>query len=345
MTVPKVAVAMSGGVDSSVAALLLKEVGYDVIGVTMRLTDSHKSAASAENAASIAAKLGIKHYTADLSQEFQKHVIDYFCEAYQTGQTPNPCIVCNKQIKFGALLKYAESLGAEYLASGHYARIQSGATGYRLYKAVDTKKDQSYFLYRLNQTLLNRIMLPMGELTKNKVRQLALSANLQVPENESQDICFLEEQDYQSFLKGSFPMLPGEIVNEHGEIIGQHSGISRYTIGQRHGLNISGKHPQYVIGIDAARNRITLGAESALLKQSVKIRDLNWISGSWPEDISSLSAKIRYRMPDSPIMSLTVDSQDSAIITFEKPVRAVTPGQSAVIYRCDEVLGGGIIIA
>ncbi|XUX01365.1 MAG: tRNA 2-thiouridine(34) synthase MnmA [Dehalogenimonas sp.] len=345
MTLPRVAVAMSGGVDSSVAALLLKEAGYDVIGVTMRLTDSQKSASFAENAASIAAKLGIKHYTADLSQEFQKHVIDYFCEAYQTGQTPNPCIVCNKQIKFGALLKYTDSLGAAYLATGHYARIQSGATGYRLCKAVDAMKDQSYFLYRLNQTQLNRVLLPLGELTKDKVRQLAITAKLPIPENESQDICFFEERELHSFLKGSFPMLPGEIINEHGEIIGQHSGISRYTIGQRHGLNISGKHPQYVIGIDTARNRITLGAESALLKQSVTIRDLNWISGPWPEDISALSAKIRYRMDDSPIMSLTADSQESAIITFEKPVRAVTPGQSAVIYRCDEVLGGGIITA
>ncbi|APV44327.1 tRNA-specific 2-thiouridylase [Dehalogenimonas formicexedens] len=345
MTRFRVAVAMSGGVDSSVAALRLKEAGYDVSGVTMRLTGLPNSIALADSASIIAAKMGIRHYIFDLTQQFQKDVIDYFCEGYRAGRTPNPCIICNQQIKFGALLKLAETIGATYLATGHYARIQSDETGYHIYKATDPRKDQSYFLYRLSQAQLSRVILPLGELEKDRVRQIAADAAIPVQTNESQDICFLESGDYQSFLESRFPMAPGEIIDTRGEVVGRHRGIARYTIGQRHGLDIVANCPRYVTRIDAVRNQITVGDENALFQHEVRIENIHWISGSWPADVSGLSARIRYRMPDSCVTSIEPDSPDSAVIAFEKPVRAVTPGQSAVIYRCDEVLGGGIITA
>ena len=345
MTFPRVAVAMSGGVDSSVAAMLLKQAGYDVIGVTMRLKDSEHDNAFADTAAAVANKLGIKHHVIDLSKQFQNDVIDYFCETYRHGQTPNPCIVCNRLIKFGSLLEFADSLRAWHLATGHYARIRCTTSDYHLYKAIDTKKDQSYFLYRLDQIQLSRIILPLGEMTKNQVRQLADENSLPVNTAESQDICFLQGEDYHSFLESHFEFSPGNIVNEQNEVVGRHRGIGRYTIGQRHGLNVASNTPLYVLSIDPADNRVVVGNESSLLKPSVKIKDVHWISGSWPDVTQSLSARIRYRMADSDISILEQNGQTSATITFERPVRAVTPGQSAVIYRCDEVLGGGIITA
>jgi tRNA-uridine 2-sulfurtransferase len=342
MTRTTVAVAMSGGVDSSVAALILKRTGYNVIGITMRLFGETQEPAIRQ-AASVATILGIEHRVTDLSGQFQTNVIDYFCEEYSQGLTPNPCVACNKLIKFGALLQFADSIGAEYLATGQYAQIRKFDLSFHLYKARDLSKDQSYFLYRLNQEQLGQVLLPLGDLTKNQVRNLAKESALPVFPGESQDICFLQGEDYRSFLKGRVESIQGDIVDEEGKIVGFHRGIAYYTIGQRQGLGVASNVPLYVVAIDNDRNRVVLGSEKSLLSTSVFVKDLNWISGTWPTDLAGLSARIRYRMPDIPVTVLEPVSENVAKLTFVNPVRAVTPGQSLVVYRCDEVLGGGII--
>ena len=343
MTGLRVLAAMSGGVDSSVAALLLKRAGYEVVGVTMSLFGQAQQKAY-EQAATVAAKLGIEHRVIDFSDQFHSDVIDYFCQTYQSGETPNPCIVCNQLIKFGALLGYADSIGAPFLATGHYSRIDKSSSDYGLYKAVDSSKDQSYFLYRLNQAQLARILLPLGAMTKAQARQLAKEAGLPAFSDESQDICFLDGADYRSFLESQLELIPGDMVDETGKVIGRHKGLAQYTIGQRQGLGVTSNTSLYIIEIDSGQSRIVIGNEDALFKRMVKIKQLNWIAGNWPTDISGLYGRIRYRMPDAPILSLERNGDAGATITFVDPVRAVTPGQSAVIYKCDEVLGGGIII-
>ena len=342
MTRPRVLAAMSGGVDSSVAALLLKNAGFEVIGVTMRLFGTAQLKA-AEQAAAVTASLGIEHLIVDLSAEFESSVVDYFCEEYRSGATPNPCVVCNRLIKFGALLKIADELDATHLATGHYARVESTASGYRLFKARDTLKDQSYFLYGLDQGQLSRVLFPLGGMTKTEARRLSEEASLPVFSGESQDICFLEGGDYRSFLEGRIDFISGDIVDGEGKIIGRHRGLGLYTIGQRQGLGIASNVPLYVTAIDTEGNRLIVGGETELLRSSVRIDNLNWIGGAWPAYSTGLSARIRYRMPDAPLISIEADGENAAIITFTAPVRAVTPGQSAAIYRCDEVLGGGII--
>ncbi len=342
MTGARVLVAMSGGVDSSVAAMLLKDAGFEVIGVTMRLFGKAQQKA-AEQAAAVAQQLDIEHSTVDLSSTFQSSVVEYFCEEYRRGATPNPCIVCNRLIKFGALLTFADELGASHLATGHYARIERTLNDFHLFKARDASKDQSYFLYSLNQSQLSRILFPLGEKTKTETRTLAQAAGLPVFSGESQDICFLEGGDYRAFLDGRVEFIPGDITDEEGKILGRHLGLGLYTIGQRQGLGIASNKPLYVVAIDAGQNKMIVGDEKSLLRLTVRIDNLNWISGAWPTDISGLYARIRYRMPDAPLASIERDGDNGAILTFAAPVRAVTPGQSAVIYRCDEVLGGGII--
>jgi tRNA-uridine 2-sulfurtransferase len=342
MTASTVVVAMSGGVDSSVAALLLQLAGYRVIGITMRLFGDAQERA-AQQAAAVAAVLGIEHKVIDLCSQFQTDVLDYFCEEYSRGFTPNPCVTCNKLIKFGSLLKYANSIGAEYLATGHYARIKKSDLAFHLYKARDISKDQSYFLYRLNQEQLGQILLPLGDMTKSQVQLLAKKSALPVFPGESQDICFLQGEDYRSFLEGRIESTPGDIVDEEGNIVGRHQGIAHYTTGQRQGLGVASNVPLYVIAIDSDLNRVIVGGEKSLLSHTVLIKDLTWISGTWPADAADLSARIRYRMPDASIAALEPMDKNEAKITFVNPVRAVTLGQSAVIYQCDEVLGGGII--
>ena len=338
----RVMVAMSGGVDSSVAALLLRDAGYEVIGVTMRLFGEAQQKA-AEQAAAVAQKLDIEHRIVDLSSTFQSSVIDYFCEEYRRGATPNPCVVCNRVIKFGALLDCADELVAAHLATGHYARVERASNGYHLYKACDASKDQSYFLYSLNKGQLSRILFPLGGMAKTEARALAQAAGLPVFYGESQDICFLEGGDYRDFLDGRVDFTPGDIVDESGKVIGRHRGLGLYTIGQRQGLGIASNKPLYVVAIDAFQNLLIVGDEKSLFTSTVRIDNLNWISGVWPADMSGLSARIRYRMPDAPLTSIERNGDSGAILTFAAPVRAVTPGQSAVIYRRDEALGGGII--
>ena len=369
----RVAVALSGGVDSSVAALLLKEAGYEVIGVHMRLWDSPDFDEQAHRAENICRILGIPYHEVDLQQEFERYVVDYFCREYQQGRTPNPCVACNQHIKFGLLLDKALSLGADYLATGHYARVEHSRDGYRLLKAKDTRRDQSYFLYTLTQEKLGRVLFPLGEHSRDEVKQMAKQAGLPTATKSSQDICFISQKNYGAFLSQRFSTLPGDIVDTQGRKLGQHRGIAFYTIGQRHGLGLaptSRGQPLYVIKIEPEHNRIVLGPEKELYSQRLTAQKLSWISGQAPREPITARAKIRYKskeaeatlspsrqwQPEPFALCHSERSEESrdawdklskgeAIydVCFTHPQKAVTPGQAIVFYNMDEVLGGGII--
>jgi tRNA-specific 2-thiouridylase len=340
----KVLVAMSGGVDSSVAAVLLQEQGFDLIGVTMSLYCGSRAAESgccslnaARDAKLIADRLGFPHYTVNFKDDFQRLVINDFINEYRQGRTPNPCIRCNQFIKFALLLNKAQALGADRVATGHYARI----VGSRLLKGKDAKKDQSYVLYRLTQEQLAQIMFPLGELTKSEVRQKAKTLGLPVADKpESQEICFVEDDDYGRFIREQAPELvkPGEIIDRAGKVIGQHEGIAFYTIGQRKGLGHHRGEPKYVVGLDRERNAVIIGDDADTLQRELKARDLSFISGPAPSGPLAITAKIRYNSPAA-AATLYPDGK----VVFEQPQRAVTPGQSVVFYQGEEVLGGGII--
>jgi tRNA-specific 2-thiouridylase len=359
----KVLVAMSGGVDSSLAAALLQEQGYDLIGVTMGLYCGTRAAESgccslnaAADAKKIADQLGFSHYTVNFKDNFQKLVIDDFINEYRQGRTPNPCIRCNQFIKFDLLLQKAKELGAEFIATGHYARIQPptplspspllrgkgiGDRGIKLLKGKDLKKDQSYVLYRLTQEQLAHIMFPLGEMTKDKVREKAKELGLPVADKpESQEICFVEDDDYGRFIRENAPELvkPGPIVDLQGKEVGRHEGIAFYTIGQRKGIGHHRGEPKYVIGIDPKRNAVIIGTDEETLKSELAATDLTFISGAVPTGPLVISAKIRYNSSEA-AATLYPDGK----VVFDKPQRAVTPGQSVVFYKGDEVLGGGII--
>lgn len=342
----KVLVAMSGGVDSSVAAYLLKEEGYEVIGVTMKLfcygekSTSLKSCCSLEainDAKRVCEKLGIPHYVVDYGKEFEREVIEDFVSEYQKGRTPNPCIRCNQLIKFNYLLKRAKELGCDYVATGHYARISDG----KLLKGVDTTKDQTYFLYRLGQEQLAQLKFPLGELKKSEVRQIAKKAGLKIAEKaESQEICFVDK-DVPDFLKGRVKIKKGDFLDKSGKKIGEHEGVPFYTIGQRKGLGGGFKAPMYVTGIDVAKNTMTVGEEKDLYKKEVVFNETSWISGELPIK-KKLTAIIRYNMAEKEAASL--EKMDEKYKTvFKEDVRAVTSGQSIVFYSGEECLGGGII--
>jgi tRNA-specific 2-thiouridylase len=337
----KVAVALSGGVDSSVAALLLKEAAYEVIGIHMRLWDSPDFDYQAHRAENICRILDIPYHQADLQKEFESCVVDYFCQEYQQGRTPNPCVACNQCIKFGILLDKALSLGADYLATGHYARVEHSRDGHRLLKAADISRDQSYFLYTLTQEKLGRILFPLGEHSKDEVKQMAKQAGLPIAGKSSQDICFISQKNYGSFLSQRFPSLPGEVVDTQGRKLGQHRGIPFYTIGQRHGLGLASGKPLYVIKIEPESNRIVLGPEEELYSQKLTAHKLNWLSGTTPRAPATVKAKIRYKSKEAEAILFPRD--DSVDVHFTQPQKAVTPGQAVVFYNVDEVLGGGII--
>jgi tRNA-specific 2-thiouridylase len=341
MTKGKVAVALSGGVDSSAAALLLKEAAYEVIGVHMRLWNSPPFDYQAHRAEDICRILGIPYHQVDLQEEFESCVVDYFCREYQQGRTPNPCVACNQFIKFGLLLDKALSLGADYLATGHYARVKHSRDGHRLLKAADTRRDQSYFLYTLNQEKLERILFPLGNYTKDEVKQMAKQAGLPTATKSSQDICFISQKNYGAFLSQRFSTLPGDIVDTQGKKLGQHRGIAFYTIGQRHGLGLASGEPLYVIRIESESNRIVLGHEKELYSQKLTARKLNWISGKAPREPITAKAKIRYKSKEAEAILFPRD--ESVDVHFAQPQKAVTPGQAIVFYNADEVLGGGII--
>lgn len=342
MIKPAVIAAMSGGVDSSVAAWLLKQAGFSVLGVTMRLFGQTQEKA-AERAAAVAGYLGIDHRVIDFTEKFHSGVIEYFCAEYAGGRTPNPCVVCNRLIKFGALLEAADSFGARYLATGHYARIERSPSGYHLLEAADGAKDQSYFLYGLEQRQLSRAIFPLGSLSKSRVRELAGSAGLPSFTSESQDICFIGGQDYRSFLLNRTDSAPGEIVEPEGKVIGRHRGLIHYTVGQRHGLGISSPVPKFVLGVEPSTNSLIVGDEKGLYQRKARIQDVSWVTGYPPLDAAGLSVRIRYRMRKVPLESIEVSTGRTAAVVFSEAVRGVTPGQSAVIYREREVVGGGII--
>jgi len=341
MTKRKVAVALSGGVDSSAAALLLKEAAHEVLGIHMRLWDSPRFDYQAHRAENICRILGIPYHQVDLQKEFELCVVDYFCREYRQGRTPNPCVACNQRIKFGLLLDKAISLGADYLATGHYARVKHPSDGHRLLKAADTGRDQSYFLYTLTQEKLGRVLFPLGGHSKDEVKQMAKQAGLPTATRSSQDLCFISQKNYGTFLSQRFSTLPGDIVDTQGRKLGQHRGIAFYTIGQRHGLGLASGKPLYVIKIEPEHNRIVLGPEKELYSQKLAARKMNWISGKAPREPITAKAKIRYKSKEAEAGLFF--SNDSVDVHFTQPQKAVTPGQAVVFYNADEVLGGGII--
>jgi tRNA-specific 2-thiouridylase len=337
----KVAVALSGGVDSSAAALLLKEAAYEVIGIHMRLWESPRLNYQAHRAENICRILDIPYHQVDLQKEFESCVVDYFCQEYQQGRTPNPCVACNQRIKFGLLLDKALSLGADYLATGHYAKVEHSRDGHRLLKAADTRRDQSYFLYTLTQEKLGHVLFPLGEHSRDEVKQMAKQAGLPTATRSSQDICFISQKNYGAFLSQRFSTLPGDIIDTQGKKLGQHRGIAFYTIGQRHGLGLASGKPLYVIRIEPEYNRIVLGPEKELYSQKLTAQKLSWISGKVPREPITARAKIRYKSKEAE--AILFFRNDSVDVHFTQPQKAVTPGQAIVFYNLDEVLGGGII--
>jgi len=355
----RVAVAMSGGVDSSVAAALLLEQGYDVVGLTMQIwpRDQEQDACpgvraccgidAVTDARRVAQMLGIPHYVINLRDAFQRLVIDEFCAEYVRGRTPNPCIRCNTYVKFGDLLHRAREIDAEKLATGHYARVDFDQTRQRwaIWRAVDHTKDQSYSLYDLRQEQLVRALFPLGEMRKSQTRAKAREIGLTVSEKpESQQICFVAERSYRDYLARSRPEVsqPGPIVDREGRQIGRHQGIAFYTVGQRHGLRIAHRSPLYVTDIDAQNNRLTVGSELDLESRGLFMREVNYVSiSALPDEGLALRAKIRYGA--SLVSCSAWKEDDGAVLRFSRPQRAIAPGQAAVCYDGDAVVLGGII--
>jgi len=348
----KVVVAMSGGVDSSVAAALLKEEGYEVIGVTMQIwpPESRKfggccGVAAIEDARKVAHTLGIPHYVMNLRDVFAEKVINNFIDEYRRGRTPNPCVRCNQHIKFGALLEKARGLGADFIATGHHARIEKEKGRYLLKKGLDRNKDQSYFLYALTQEQLSRSLMPIGKLTKEKVREIARALILPVASKpQSQEICFIPDDDYCGFIKDNIPgaAKPGPILDEKGKALGTHRGIISHTIGQRKGLGIAAGEPLYVIAIDPERNAIVVGPKEKAFSDELVASGLNWIAFETPAYPLPTLAKIRYRHPEAEAV-VTPLGEDKVNVKFTQPQMAITPGQAVVFYDEDVVVGGGTI--
>ncbi|HXG41273.1 MAG TPA: tRNA 2-thiouridine(34) synthase MnmA [Dehalococcoidia bacterium] len=350
----RVLVAMSGGVDSSVAAALLLEQGYQVVGVTMRLWTLEDplaprlqrrccSVEDTEDARAAADVLGIPHYVLNFERQFQAQVVDYFVGEYASGRTPNPCIACNQHIKFGPLLEYAAALGCDYVATGHYVRRRLGLQGYELWRAVDPQKDQSYVLYMLGQEELARTLFPVGEHTKDEVRAMARRLGLpNADKPDSADICFVPNGDYRSFVRQRAAVAPGPIVDRQGNVLGEHTGIVGYTVGQRRGLPArGGSRPLYVLEVDARANAIVVGGEEELYAEGAECTALRFVCGRPPAEAVEVEAKVRYRAPTVPAL-LTADGERGEV-RFREPQRAVAPGQAIVFYQGERVLGGGII--
>jgi len=348
----RVIVAMSGGVDSSTSAHILKEQGWEVIGLFMRSGVQSSARGSgqgcclaedAEDARRVADQLRIPFYVLNFEKEFEE-IIHYFCEEYNSGRTPNPCIVCNQKLKFGKLLQFAEMLGAEAIATGHYARVEHNDR-HILRRGVDRKKDQSYVLFALSQEQLARAVFPLGGLRKPEVRLIASRAKLRVKEKpESREICFVPDDDYIRIIHQRFPdkFAPGEIVDRGGKVLGHHNGIQHFTIGQRRGLGVAFGEPIYVIEIDARKNRVVVGKASEVLTRKFSVAKLNWIAVERLEEPLECTVKIRYRAREAKAV-IYPHSRDHLIVEFAKPQAAVTPGQAAVFYNGDSVIGGGWI--
>lgn len=345
----RIAIAMSGGVDSSVTAALLKQQGHEVIGITMSLFAPHSSGtgSAVHDAAIVARHLDIPHHVADFAPDFSRLIIGDFIEEYRAGHTPNPCVRCNRYVKFGLLLDKALELGADLLATGHYVRktVDTDGTSHLRF-ARNIRKDQSYFLYTLTQKQLGQVIFPLGEIeSKDEVRRLAREFNLPVAEKgESQEVCFIPNDDYVSFLEncGSLGAAEGDIIHLNGQIVGRHQGTHRYTIGQRKGLGIAWSEPLYVTAIDAERNIVLVGEQQHVYAAGLQAEDVSWIIAPEEEEFAA-ACKIRYRhQPVSCRVQLLPDG--CCNVHFDQLQKAVTPGQALVLYRDDEVLGGGRIV-
>ena len=344
----KVIVAMSGGVDSSVAAVLLKEQDYQVEGVYMRLGIAGDNE-SEKSARAVAKKLKIKFRAVDLSKEFKKKIIDYFIFEYEKGRTPNPCVMCNREIKFGLLMDEVLKIGADFIATGHYVkelRIKNQESRIiKLLKADDKNKDQSYFLYTLTQKKLKHCLFPLGKYTKIEVRELAKKYQLPAIErDESQEICFIQSKYYGDFLRKYLKLVPGKIVDVKNNVLGEHKGLPLYTMGQRRDIGIGGTGPYYVIGINKRKNQLVVSNnknDKNLFSKELIVKKVNWISGNVPKFPLKIKAKTRYRMKECPVVVNKIKGK--YIVKFSKSQRAVMPGQSVVFYKGSEILGGGII--
>ncbi len=355
MPKPRVVVAMSGGVDSSVAAALLLERGYHVVGVTMRLwalddpdaPRHHRRCCSVEDTDDARAAcdlLGIRHYVLNFERQFSEGVVHHFVQEYARGRTPNPCLSCNQNVKFRPLLEHALALGADCLATGHYARVRQNGRGHELWRAADPDKDQSYVLYTLGQRELARTLFPVGEYPKQEIR--AIARRLALPnadKPDSADICFIPSGDYRSFLAQRLASQPGQIVDTSGQRLGQHQGIVNYTVGQRRRLPPTGRggDPLYVLSLDPTSNTVVVGPQEKLFASALLAEDLTFISGQTPPGPFQVQAKVRYRTGPAPAL-LTVHG-GRAEVRCQEPQRAITPGQAVVFYQGHRVLGGGTI--
>lgn len=340
----KVMIGMSGGVDSAVSAYLLKKSGYEVTGITLHLCN--ENACDISDAKAVAEKIGVAHVADDMSEAFKQNVVEDFVKCYKQGGTPNPCIVCNKHIKFGAMLDYALKNGMDYIATGHYARIDKSENNrYLLRKAIDETKDQSYVLYSLTQEQLSRVLFPLGEMTKTEVRTIAEDQNLiNAHKRDSQDICFVPDGDYAAFIERytgeSFPC--GEFVDLDGNVLGEHKGIIRYTVGQRKGLGIALGKPAFVCSKDVENNRVVLGENEDLFSKTLTAHDVNLISCDSIDQPMRVRAKVRYNQKEQPAVAVSI-GEGKIKVEFDEPQRAISKGQSVVLYDGDIVVGGGII--
>jgi tRNA-specific 2-thiouridylase len=352
----RVVVAMSGGVDSSTTAWFLKEKGYEVIGATMCIgtMDGARGGpvrccglADIEDARRVALQLEIPFYVFHLRDEFEREIIQYFCEEYRKGRTPNPCILCNEKLKFGSFLKKALELGADYVSTGHYARLEfnEDTKEYCLKKGLDLRKDQSYVLFSLRQDQLRFVLFPLGEYRKEEVRQKAFQLGLRVHDKpESQEVCFIQETSYHPFLKEKIgeSIEPGPIMDRKGNVLGTHQGIPFYTIGQRRGLRLTKGRPLYVVGIDRKKNAVIVGEEKEVYGDTLMVDSVNWINSREVKSPFSAQVKIRYNHPGSEAV-ISQMGKDEVKVKFISPQKALTPGQAAVFYEGDQVLGGGWI--
>lgn len=355
----KVVVGMSGGVDSSVAAYLLKKQGYDVVGVTMQIWQDEEQAmqeesggccglSAVDDARRVADKLNIPYYVMNFKKEFKQNVMDYFVKEYIKGRTPNPCIACNRYVKWESLLQRSLEIGADYIATGHYARIEQLPNGrYTLGLSATTKKDQTYALYNLTQFQLAHTLMPVGEYTKEQIREIAGEMDLLVADKpDSQEICFIPDNDYASFIKkegGAGVPGEGKFVTARGEVIGTHKGITHYTIGQRKGLNLAMGHPVFVTKICPDTNEVVIGENQDVFSTQLTCNQLNFMAEETITGPKEVLAKIRYSHKGAPCVIERID-QDICKCTFQEPVRAITPGQAIVFYEDNHVFGGGTII-
>jgi len=351
----KVVVAMSGGVDSSVAAALLKEQGYEVIGMMMRLwsepgkEESNRCCTpdAMAQARRVAAKLDIPFYVVDAKDVFRETVVEYFLEGYARGETPNPCLVCNRKIRWTFLLDHALALGADFMATGHYVRKQTTENAHQLLRAVDRNKDQSYVLHVLNQDKLKHALFPVGDYHKPEIRAIAEKYGLPTASRkDSQDLCFLAGEDYRNFLqRNAAEMLkPGEIVTRDGRVLGEHTGLPNYTIGQRKGLGIPSPVPLYVLGKNAETNAVIVGTQDELGSSELTARDVNWVSGIAPNEPFRAEVKIRYTAKEAEALVTPMDGGNRAQVQFDAAQRDITAGQAAVFFHGDFMIGGGIIV-